>query len=180
MIRVCAWCKKDLGIEHDTKKIITHGICDSCAANFIQDLGMPLYIFLDKLKVPIFLVDKDGLMLTANKDARTLLGKDINEIKGMRGGEVIECAYAHLEGGCGRTHHCKSCTIRNLVMATHETGNSFHRVLAYPDINTGDGVRKMRFEISTELVAGVVFLRIDDMRPATTKVENTETAANSR
>jgi len=166
MKRVCAWCKIELEhVEDHSKKIITHGICDECASQFIKELGTSLHVFLDQLKIPIFLVDKDGLMLTANQNARALVGKNLSQISGKAGGDVMECAYAHLEEGCGNSIHCKSCTIRNLVMDTFQTGKSSYRVPAYPDINTTVGVQKMRFEVSTELVSGAVFLRIDDVQP---------------
>jgi len=118
--------------------------------------------FLDRLGVPVLLVESEPRVLTGNKPARDLLGKGLGEIEGRRGGEVIECVHANTPGGCGQDVHCKSCTIRNTVLETFETGKSFLHVKAFPDIQFGENVKTMSLEISTEKVADVVLLRIDD------------------
>ncbi|MCP4379233.1 MAG: hypothetical protein GY794_24055 [bacterium] len=118
--------------------------------------------FLDYLDIPVLLIESEPRSLTANEPARKLLGKGSHDIDGLRGGEAIECVHASSPDGCGQTEHCKSCTIRNTVRETFETGKSFLHVKAYPDIQVGQGVKKMELEISTEKVADVVLLRIDD------------------
>jgi hypothetical protein len=32
MFTVCAWCKRYLGMTRDAGPVLTHGICDACAA----------------------------------------------------------------------------------------------------------------------------------------------------
>jgi hypothetical protein len=75
----------------------------------------------------------------------------------------MECAYSKLPEGCGNTTHCVACTIRNNVMATFETGKSLERVPAFLNRLDRDSVYKTRFLISTEKVAEVVLLRIDEV-----------------
>ena len=165
MKHVCAWRQADLGeveSEANSEDSITHGICSSCAIRLRSGRGEPLMEFLDRLSVPVLVVESEPRVLTGNKPARDLLGKGLGEIEGRRGGEVIECFHASQPGGCGQTEHCKSCTIRNTVLETFETGESFLHVQAFPDIQVGKDVKTMSVEISTEKIADVVLLRIDD------------------
>ncbi|MDP6634862.1 MAG: hypothetical protein QGG42_08200 [Phycisphaerae bacterium] len=168
MRRVCAWCRADLGpVESNIhpEDTVTHGICPSCAAR-LSSLSVnrpePLHQFLDSLGVPVLLVESEPRVLTGNKLARQMLGKELDEIEGRRGGEVIRCTHADTPGGCGKDVHCKSCTIRNTVLETFATGKDFLHVQAYPDIQLDGDVKTMSLEISTEKVADVVLLRIDD------------------
>ena len=41
------------------------------------------------------------LVVTANKEARSLFHKSLAEIEGKRGGEVFDCIHAFSEKGCG-------------------------------------------------------------------------------
>lgn len=166
MIHVCAWCKKVLDSENSdtiTDNTITHGICRECAAKLVSPEKIPLKEFLDTLGVPILVVNNEGIVVTANHDACSLLGKNLFEIEGNPGGNVIECVNAKLPGGCGQQIHCKSCTIRNTVMHTHATGRSHLKVNAYPDIQMHDMVKTLSIKISTEKIGDIVLLRIDDM-----------------
>ncbi len=171
MRRVCAWCKTDLASTdsdtHDPDEPITHGVCAPCSVRILSQMGMgtPLQKFLDELGAPILVTVSDVRAFTANKRAREILGKDLDQIEGEKGGDVIECIYSKLPGGCGNTVHCKGCTIRNAATETLATGRSAVRVPAYQDIDTPDGVRPMRFLVSTEKVGEFVLLRIDDVAP---------------
>jgi hypothetical protein len=145
-------------------QVITHGICEACAARLLADPGEALLDFLDRLEVPILVILPDPKIFTANKPARELLGKELPLIQGYRGGEVIECIHAHTGAGCGYEVHCQSCTIRNTVLETFATGQSAVNVPAYPDIQVGQEVKTMSLRISTEKFGDFVLLRIDDLR----------------
>jgi hypothetical protein len=69
--------------------------------------------------------------------------------------------------GYGNTVHCKSSTIRIIVLETFATGKSFVRVPAYPDIQTVSGIKTMRYLITTERVGVFVLLRIEEMNGPT-------------
>jgi len=126
-------------------------------------MGVELEEFLNSLKLPVLVVNGTGVIVTGNDYARKLLRKGPVEIEGYRGGEVFECAYARLPEGCGNTMHCSGCTIRRTVMETHGTGKSFLRVPA--TLNTGAPQKPAGIEllISTEKIAELVLLRIDEM-----------------
>ncbi|MEW6355294.1 MAG: hypothetical protein AB1696_03135 [Planctomycetota bacterium] len=166
MKRICAWCKKDLGAKPSMADdaTITHGICKSCITQYLSALAKSMPEFLDGLGVPILMIGSRPRVVTANRQARELLGKDLPGIEGRRGGEVIECIYSKRPGGCGEQEHCKSCTIRQTVLETFATGKGFVRVRAYPDIQTGKDEKTMCIEISTEKIGDYVLLRIDDLR----------------
>ena len=164
---ICAWCHQELepGPHHtgDQGTEVSHGICPSCKDYFLSGKRPTLGEFLDRLAVPVLVVDSEGEIVLANQHALGVLGKDLDSVQGYRGGDDMECAYARLPGGCGQTVHCKACTIRNSVMKTFDTGQSLHRVPAY--LNRWVGNEKIRIEllISTEKVADTVLLRIDQV-----------------
>ena len=170
MKSVCAWCNKDMGTvysEHHSESIISHGICEECANIFYAELNRNRVVnFLDRLSEPVLVVDGDVVGLTANRKAREVLGKDLTQIQGLKGGNIIECKHAHEPGGCGRTIHCSGCAIRNTVEDTYKTGKSHLRVPAYAEIPVTGKVQKISFLISTEKVKGVVLLRIDKVGDA--------------
>lgn len=167
MKRICAWCKKDLGLTstfNGTKDDpITHGICGDCARGTLSTGAKSLRAFLDQFSKPVFLMTPEGRIVTANSKGLSLLRKKPEEIDGELGGDVFECNYAHLPGGCGNTIHCRTCTIRNTVMDTLKSGMSNIRIPAYPDLHHMTGEIRIRFLITTEKIGESVLLRIDDV-----------------
>jgi PAS domain-containing protein len=166
MKRICAWCRKNLSGEEDdsgSDRVITHGICDQCQNNLWFQQGVPFHQFIDSLEEPVLVVDSEDRIENANRKARKLLGKELDDIKGAKRGEVFECAYARLPEGCGKTRHCSGCAIRRTVGHTLESGKSFLRVPATLRCEGPKGDKGTRFLISTEKVGDVVLLRIDDV-----------------
>lgn len=165
MRRICAWCKKELSPREDrgTEQEITHGICSLCALKFTASIPRKLKDMLDLISEPVLLLDGQGTVKAANESGLKLLGKDIAAIVNQSGGEVLECAYAHLPDGCGRTVHCTTCAIRNILMNTLAQGHGYTRVPAFQKIRTPAGERIMRYAISTEKLGDQILLRIDDV-----------------
>jgi hypothetical protein len=165
--RICAWCgtRLDERAENgEANEPITHGICDSCARSFCSTLHSSLCRFLDSLGESILLVDEGGLVITANACARSALGKEPEGIEGFLAGDVLECAFARLPGGCGRTTHCAACEVRASVTYTFETGAPLCKVEAYLEASTPRGNEKRQLFISTEKVGQRVLLRLDSVR----------------
>jgi PAS domain-containing protein len=164
---ICAWCHQELEADPqhagDRGTEISHGICPSCKDYFLSSRRPTMDQFLDRLAVPVLVVDPQGGILFANKHALELLGKDLEGVRGYRGGDAMECGYARLPGGCGKTEHCKACTIRNSVMETFSTGRSLLHVPAYLNRRTDDGTARIRFLISTQKVEDTVLLRVDQV-----------------
>lgn len=165
MRRICAWCKKELSPREDmgTESEITHGICSVCALKFSRNVPKTVKAMLDIIDEPVLIVDSVGIVKTANKSGLKLLGKDLDAVENHLGGDALECSYAKLPEGCGRTEHCSTCAIRNILMDTLTHGRSYKKVPAYQRISTPSGDRIMRFFISTERVGEQILLRIDDV-----------------
>ena len=142
--------------------LISHGVCPICFPTFLSGLGQPFTDFLDALPGAIFVVDADSRVVGANARGLQQVSKDLAAIEGRLAGEVFECRNSKLPGGCGRTLHCKTCTIRRTVTRTAETGQSCQRVPAFIDLADISKDFTIRFLISTEKVNDVVLLRIDD------------------
>jgi hypothetical protein len=164
--RTCVWCKREWD-DFDAAPAITGAACEECRAELLQPpTAQSLADYLDRLAVPVLVLADDVRVIGANAVARSVLGKDAATLTGCLPGDVIECAYAKLPGGCGNTEHCKACTIRQLVTGSHLTGASHRFVPAYQDIHLPGGVREMRYLVSTETAGPFVLLRIDEVRPA--------------
>ena len=182
MKRMCAWCNKAMGTRHSdirSETFITHGICDACINKFFGARGVELMAFLDSLAAPVLVVDPTGIVKTANRQARSLLKRDLSDIEGYKGGDVFECTYAALEEGCGNTIHCSGCTIRRTVMDTLKSGQSHLKTPAYLNRGTPEDCQKIDLLISTEKVGEVVLLRIDKLggntmgQPSAVQLEKT-------
>jgi hypothetical protein len=172
MKQVCLYCGCYLGSVEappGDPTPISHGVCSICLPIFMSQMGKPLSDFLDTLPGPIFVVDAECHIVGANTLGLQQLSKDLVAIEGRLAGNAFECKNAKLPGGCGRTLHCKTCTIRRTVTKTAETGESCFYVPAFIDLADISKDTTIRFLISTEKVKDAVLLRIDDAQ--CTKVE---------
>jgi PAS domain-containing protein len=163
--RICAWCNVDLEGNKDLigDEPITHGICDSCARHFTARELVPLRVFLDALEPPVLMVDRAGLVLTANESARRTLGIEPDVAEGSLRGDLLSCANAFLPGGCGRSDRCAACEIQGSVTRTFETGHAMDHVSACLEVQGQSGREQMLLHISTERVNGSVLLRLDGL-----------------
>ena len=69
----------------------------------------------------------------------------------------MECVYARLPEGCGRTTHCLACSIRNTVMATMESGEPQMQV----PVNLRRESKEIEMVISTEKIGSFVRIIIE-------------------
>ena len=164
--RVCCVCGVELGSPLETNKpgeTLSHGFCRHCLEQYMAGTGESFDDYLDTIEVPILVANSNGSVLFANTQARELVSKDLDQISGRLGGEVFDCEYASLPGGCGHTIHCQSCTVRNTIMKTFETGEPCTRVKACLDLDTIIGPRVARFLISSEKTGETVTLIIEEI-----------------
>ncbi len=159
--RTCAVCSREMSLATVAGRSITNKVCESCLGLIGAQGGIPLRDFLDGLDVPVVVVDDDVVVKQANKPLLRLIGRDLPEIRGRRGGDVFECAYARLPEGCGKTVHCSGCAIRRSVTWTFITGESLNQVPAYLNRDMDTQFRQLGMLISTEKVWDMVLLRID-------------------
>jgi hypothetical protein len=163
--QICLYCKSLIGFipeEDDPSEKISHGICLSCTPRIFAGTGASFSNFLDRFEVPLFVIGPDTCLVDANALGKKLVGKELAQIQGRSGGEVFECMYAELPGGCGETIHCKSCTVRKAVTETAATGHARFKIPAYMDLGDLINNKSVHFLISTEKVGEMVLLRIDE------------------
>lgn len=167
-LHVCASCRREMPPPSDSPaaRPVTGEVCDECLSRVTGQTGISLGEFLDDLDAPVMLVDSDVTVMLANKLVRSILNKDISQIQGRRGGDVFECVYARLPGGCGRTIHCGGCAIRRAVTDTFLTGRGHAAVLATIHPDFGKSSRQVAIRISTEKIWNMVLLRLEQIGPA--------------
>jgi PAS domain-containing protein len=167
MLVVCSYCQKTLREGKGGRSdLVSHGMCEACSAHFERLWrGMKLGEYLDGLPGAVLLVDGEGRVLAANAGAGALLGLDPAAPRGLLGGEAMACAYSRMPGGCGKTIHCRDCTIRNTVEKVAKTGKPVKRVPAF--LKTDQG--RVPLEISAKPVGGLVEVTVTEARlPGTT------------
>lgn len=167
MQRICAWCKKEIGVPQPASSRddtpISHGICVECARKFLRLEIEPMRSYLDRFPGAVLLVDADARVITANQEGYKALQQDPASIDGQLGGDAIRCRHALFSGTCGQTVHCKTCTVRMAVTDTMQTGRSHVAVPAYMDLAQITGDKRIRFLITTEKMGEAVLLRIDEI-----------------
>jgi hypothetical protein len=163
---LCAWCHSVIS-EDDPESAgpISHGICRNCGENIFANAPMTTAAFVDRLRQPVLVVDELRRVLHANPAGHKLLDKDFAAIEG-RLGQVFDCMYAGLPGGCGKTVHCSACEIRRSVAETYRTGLSRSDVLATLKHRSEDGSNQAEVVITTEKLGGLVLLRVDQVDQA--------------
>jgi len=163
MKRVCAWCGCEYGISHEESAPghITHGICAECEDYFQRDEPESLRLFLNRFEAPVLCVDDDARVMTANDEACRLLAKDPTQIGDLMFGEMVQCGWSRLPGGCGRTEHCAACAIRLIVGDTLASETDIEHRKAFVDRFDYEGhVRRSHFLVSTERHGDTVLLKI--------------------
>ncbi len=165
MIRICAWCKANLDSSHaDQTGPVTHGICDDCL-KLMLDGPTSMNEFLDSMSQALLVVSSDTTVISANQAACDLFGTSCEKFHGTLCGDAMLCIHSRNPEGCGETIHCKSCTIRNSVIHTYDTGEPCVQVPAYLDVIDSKVTKDIRFLISTEKVEDAVFLKIEEIDP---------------
>lgn len=157
----CRWCHSPL----QTRRVgVSAGdSCVLCAGFLRTNRILPLRDYMYGVKSPILFIDKNGIVLGANRAAEVALGKPSSEVEGRRGGEVVDCAHARSPGGCGTTGFCATCPLRNSVLHTGATGQGLDDMSATRPVRRRDETIDVRFRFATRLVQDVIMLRLDDM-----------------
>ena len=158
---VCSYCRKEMGRKYPFRQnIVSHGICQDCY-DYYQDQmdGLALDQFLNKFDAPLMVVDTEGRVVSSNKKAAEMGGKSQIELFDLLGGDAMECAYARLPEGCGKTVHCLECGIRNTVQSTMTTGNPQRNV----PVKLVRENMILAMMISTKNVGGLVSITIEQI-----------------
>lgn len=163
MNSVCAWCKEELTVYPEQQGgTRSQGMCTACREFFFPRKGPPAFRkYLDRLAVPVLLVDDDCRVVIANERACSLLAKTRKDVEGHPSGEAFDCSNAGLPGGCGKTEACPECTVRQTLADTYVTGQCHENIVAALDIDAMRGGGHRRITISTWKAGEVVLLKID-------------------
>ena len=162
---ICAWCGVtierpgyDLTLDRDT----SHGMCADCAEAVVsQERGVSLQRHIDRIPIPIFLIDSDDAVVTMNAKACEGLGKKSAATAKQPFGQVFDCIHSRLPEGCGRTIHCSGCAIRRSVVRTFQTGEPQIRIPATLSIDNPDRLSDAVLIITTLKRDGIVLLRVE-------------------
>jgi hypothetical protein len=164
MNQTCRSCKTELDNEQRSDGFITNGICSPCRRNLTHNTDS-LREFLDASEAPLLILQSDPrLVLMANQKVCDLLKKELSQIKGYRGGQLLDCVHACTEGGCGIDANCKNCKIKNAVVETFTAGKSFKRISTSLKIKKNGEINPYILEISTEKVGDLALVRIDQYK----------------
>ncbi len=141
-------------------------MCQACA-DLYERLwtGMPLSEYLDTLDAPVIVVNGDGCVMGANQKLAQLLGQERAELRGLMGGEAFACVHSLLPEGCGKTVHCRECTVRRAVEQVTRTGKPVEKVPAY--LETKDG--RVSLRISVKARDGLVRVTVEELKPPEAK-----------
>lgn len=161
MKTICSICRKTIAEKEPcTDNTVHYGMCEECHNEFkkqVKDLSIDKLI--DNFETPVVVVDEDCRIVAANKMAGNIngLGKSERDYHGLLGGEVLECEYAYLPEGCGKTPHCVACTLRNTITASMETGKPQLNVPI--KLKNKDG--EIKLNISTEKIFSLVRVTVE-------------------
>lgn len=164
MVVVCSYCRKVIREDPGGGSLaVSHGMCGPCAEHFERLwAGMPLGEYLDELPLPVLVVNVEGRILAASAKMAVLLGRTAADTRGLLAGEAMACVHSLLPEGCGKTVHCRECTIRRAVDQVAETGTALERIPAYLDTSKG----RVPLRISVRAKDGLVKVVVEEMKAA--------------
>ena len=164
MLVICAYCRKTISDARGGGSCdVSHGMCQSCADHYERLWsGMPLSVYLETIDHPVIVVNGDGCVMGANQKLAHLLGRERVELRGLMGGEAFACVHSLLPEGCGKTVHCRECTIRRAVTKVAKTGRPLEKIPAYLDTKEG----RVNLRISVRAKDGLVRVVVDELKPA--------------
>lgn len=161
---VCAWCQKLLVDDTSGDTRISHGICEDCLRKALGDTAISLSDFLNGLEFPVLVTDQDMGVVEANHAAGKILGKPASRMKHTSAGVAIECYYAGLPEGCGKTPQCRGCALRKNISDTYADGQPRYGLYAQQQLMAGDAPRMAQFRFSTQKVGEMVMLAIEEIK----------------
>jgi PAS domain-containing protein len=104
----------------------------------------------DTIPVPTFIMDEDCRIQDFNAAAEAYLGPEPALALHRRGGEVLHCIHADVEG-CGKAEPCKDCIIRKSV-GRALGGKATYRAMHQAELHTKDGTANIDLLVSASLL----------------------------
>lgn len=158
MKQVCRSCHAEIShAPAQPSQHITSGICRACALEAARSREA-----LEAIDGAVLLMQSNPRqVITANKQALELFGKELHQVEGHRGGEVFDCIHSFTEAGCGKDVNCENCKIKNAIVDTFVTGNPFDGVSTSLEIKSSDGTNTYGMQVTTEKIGEFALVRID-------------------
>ncbi len=161
---VCSFCRKVIREDAGGPALdVSFGMCPACREHFERLwAGMSLSEYLDGLEQAVLVVTVDGRVVAANAKLAALFGREPRDMRGLLAGEAFACVHSRLPEGCGKTIHCRECTIRRAVNEVAETGVAQERIPAYLDTKEG----RVPLRITVRAKDGLVKVVIEEKERA--------------
>lgn len=151
-IMQCDICKKE------SNKII----CDDCFNKIKNNHVAMKNNLLDRMDLPIFVVDNNTKIYSANDKMLNFIGKTIDEINDTLGGDFIECLEQEIPGTCGKMKICERCELRNFILKTIKTGRPQETENITHRIRIGGKPYTLKMNVSMKMKNDFVFVQIND------------------
>lgn len=120
-----------------------------------------LEILINTVESPILLMQGEPRqVVTANKKACAIFGKDLPQIEGHRGGQVFDCIHSFTEAGCGLDINCENCKIKTAVVETFATGKS-QSADTILEIKKHNKITPYNIQISTKKIGNFALITIE-------------------
>ena len=104
---ICSYCRMEMGEKEPLNDPgPTHGICLKCHEYFSEQWkGIDLPEYLEHFDFPIVVVNQDVRIVAYNHPFAKKFLDGEERTNGLLAGEFMECKYARLPEGCGKTVH---------------------------------------------------------------------------
>ena len=117
---------------------------------------------LEAIEAPILLMQGNPRqVVSANKKALALFGKELREVENHRGGEVFDCIHSFTEAGCGKDTNCEGCKIKDAIVDTFTTAKPHNGVSTTLQIKKADGIKPYVLQVSTEKVGDLALVKVE-------------------
>lgn len=117
---------------------------------------------LEAIDGPVLLLQSNPRqVVTANRPALALFGKELREVEGHRGGQVFDCVYSFTEAGCGKDPGCEECPLKNAIVDTFTSGRSYQGVAATLQVKKVGGNEYRIVQVSTEKIGELALVRVE-------------------
>lgn len=165
----CRWCKRKFEVspEKNADFIVTEGTCSTCDDMIFKSKNKDtVKNYVDTINAPILVLQAEPRQVfTANTKACELFNKQLDHIEGYRGGQVFDCVQSFTEAGCGKDINCENCRIKDAIVETLTTSNSFENIHSPLDIKKVNIIKSYSLQISTEKAGDLALVRIDEYNP---------------
>lgn len=161
MTQVCKVCGTEVVQDGQaTTGDITGEICQPCGRQL--SAGSNHSAGLEAIDAPVLLMQgQPRQVVTANRKALALFGKELSEVAGHRGGQVFDCLHSFSEAGCGLDSNCEDCRIKGAIVDTFVTGTAHSAVATTLPIKKGGETRTYLLQVSTQKIGDLALVRIE-------------------